>query len=129
MKVILPDISKIIGYNPHNPSEPFWMQRGFNFSICTDAEKTFHIPLGFESDGCTIKFKLLRLFFGCPHEPEYLIGSIIHDYFCKNRYLIDRQTASDTWEYILLQEGAKPEKVRFMKFWMNLYQKYYRKWK
>lgn len=129
MQVAYPNISKIIGYNPHNPAEPFWMQQGFNFIVYVDKEKkVFHVPIGFQSDGCTIKSKLLQLFLGCPHEPKYLIGSIIHDYFCKNRYLIDRQTASDTFEYILLKEGANPEKVKKMKFWMNLYQKYCRRW-
>ena len=130
MKVIYPDISKIIGYNYRNTKEPFYLKRAINFVAYWDKakRKAFHIPMGFTSDGCTIP-KILQWILGCPHTPEYLPASIIHDFFVKNKHLIDRESASDIFEYILLVEGVDADKAKYMRYWMNLYQKYVRRWK
>lgn len=130
MKVIYPDISKMIGFNCHNPKEPFYVQRAINFIACwTDKiRKAFHIETGFTSDGCTLEGKILKAIFGCKHTPEYLAASIIHDYFTKNKHLIDRESASDIFEYVLIAEGVNPKKAKRMRYWMNLYQKHIRRW-
>jgi hypothetical protein len=130
MRVIYPDISTIIGFNPHNPEKPFWMQRGFNFLVYFDdgSKRVYRIPSGFESDGCTLKWKLLRLVFGCPHTPEYLIGSITHDWFCCNRHLIDRASASEIMYILFIREGVPEKKAKTMKLGVELFQKYWRKW-
>lgn len=130
MEVFYPSFSKLLGFNCHNPLKPFYTLSAIDFTVVdTLYGRSFHIPLGFESDGCTLKFKLLRMIFGCQHTPEYLTGSIVHDFFCKNRSLIDRKRATEVFKYLLIAEGVSKRKAEFMTFWVDLYQKYYRKWK
>lgn len=129
MYVAYPNISKIIGYNPHNESKPFYLMQGFNFIVYGKEKKVFHFPLGFESDGCTLKLRLLRLFFGCQHTPKYLIASLLHDFFTNNKYLIDRKTASEVFRYLLIKEGVEKWKANLMYFGVELYQKYWNRWK
>lgn len=128
MLVVCPDISRRIGFNPHRPKTPFVITISFNCIISDVKEYRLRIPAGFESDGCTLRFKLLRAIFGCPHTPEYLIGSLIHDYCCKNRHLIDRNSASRAMRYMFIREGVAPWKANMMYIGVELYQKYYRKW-
>lgn len=123
------DLSNIVGYNKSNKKEPFYLIAPFCFTIRKNGKRTrFEIPKWFTSDGCTLRFRLLRLLFGCEHTPEYLTASLIHDYFCKNKQLIDRQTATEIFEYVLICEDVPVKKARLMSYWMNLYQKYIRNW-
>lgn len=130
INVLYPDISRIIGYNKSNKEEPFYLLDSISFRVRKNRSIfRFNIPKDFTSDGCTIKLKLLWSIIGCPHTPEFLPASLIHDYFCKNKHLIDRQTATEVFVYVLVCEGVKLKKARCIGFWVNLYQKYIRGWK
>lgn len=129
MRVLYPNFSKLVGFNCHNKLEPFYTLSAIDILILDEGYcRNFHIPLGFTSDGCTLKWKLIRFIFGCPHTPEYLAGSIVHDFFCKHRYLINRKRASETLKYMLLREGVGPYKASIMVAGVDLFQKYWRKW-
>lgn len=130
ISVLYPDISKLIGYNKSNKKEPFYLLDDVKFIINKSGEaKRYKIPKSFAFDGCTFKLKLLWLIIGCPHTPEFLTACLIHDYFCKDKSIIDRQTATEIFVYVLICEGVKLKKARYMGFWMDLYQKYIRGWK
>lgn len=130
MRVIYPDISEVIGYNPHRPDKPFWMQSGFNFIVVfsPSVRRAYHVPLKFQSDGCSLKHWLLRLFFGCQHTPEYLIASIVHDYFCNNKHIIPRQEASLVFRHVLIREGVSKKKANWMYTGVEFYFKYMERW-
>lgn len=131
MKVIYPDISKNIGYNPHNHKTPFYLLKGFEFKVYWNEKscRTFRIPTRFMSDGCTIKAKLFQIVLGCSHEPTFLIASIIHDYFTYNKRLIDRKSASEILYQVLIAEKTPKWKAKLMYYGVELYQKYINKWK
>lgn len=129
MEILYPKFSKLIGFNCHNHKEPFYTLASIDFSVRNyNLLFNYHIPMGFTSDGCTLVLKVLWLIVGCPHTPEFLTASIIHDYFCKNKYLIDRKTASEIFVEILILEGVVESKARLMGFVMNLYQKHIEGW-
>ena len=64
------------------------------------------IPEGFESDGCTLKLKILWLLFGCPHNGKYIPASIIHDYILDNPELVcyNVSISSQIFKQALLNE-------------------------
>lgn len=129
MLVDYPNISKLIGFDCHNYKEPYYTMSSIDFTVKHERlSHNFHIPLGFTSDGCTLKLRIIWLILGCPHTPKYLPASIIHDYFCKHKYLIDRKTATKVFEYMLRAEGVIEWKVKIMSSTMNLYQKYVEGW-
>lgn len=129
ISILYPDISYIVGYNKSNKEEPFYLLEEVKFRVKKNGGVLkFSIPKKFTSDGCTLKLKLLWLLIGCPHTPEFLTASFIHDYFCKNKHLIDRQTATEIFVYVLICEGVKLKKAYRMGFWMDLYQKYIKRW-
>lgn len=129
LSVLYPDISYLVGYNKSNKEEPFYLSEGVKFRVKKNGNVfKYFIPKNFTSDGCTLKLKLLWLLVGCPHTPEFLPAALIHDFFCKNKHLIDRQTATEIFVYVLICEGVNCKKAHRMGFWMNVYQKYIRKW-
>ena len=130
MEIRCPDISKLIGFNCSNKLEPFYTLNEINFIICWDKKnrKLFSIGKNFTSDGCTLKYKIIRFIFGCPHTPEYLRGSIIHDYFCKNRHLIDRKSASTAMRDLFIIDGVPVYKAYLMYIGVEIFQKFWRHW-
>lgn len=89
MKIFYTDFSKSLGYNYKN-KKPLFITKSVFVIIELDCKKIIYlkIPEGFESDGCTLKFKILWLLFGCPHTGKYIPASIIHDYILDNPELV-----------------------------------------
>ena len=85
--------------------------------------RPFMIPKGFTSDGCSIP-KGLRFLLGCPHTPEYVPASIIHDYLLENPEIVryDRKTASTIFFHALLKEGVCPLKAVIMFLAVDIWQ-------
>lgn len=117
-------LDKEIGYNYLNKSKPFRILRGAPIRVCIGKKKIyFMIPAGFSSDGCSIP-KLARFFLGCPHTPQYVPASIIHDYLLTNPEIVryDRKTASDIFFNALLKEGVCPVQAVIMYLAVELWQ-------
>lgn len=129
-KVVVPDISELLGYNFKKSKAPLYLMRGFTFIVYSNrhSKKIFSIPEKFSYDGCTIP-KIFWFIIGCPHTPEFIVAALIHDYFCKDKSLIDRKTASRCLLYLLLANGVPKWKAYPMYYLVEIYQKYYNGWK
>lgn len=117
-------LDKEIGYNYLNKSKPFRILRGAPIRVCIGKRKIyFMIPAGFSSDGCSIP-KFARFFLGCPHTPEYVPASIIHDYLLARPDIVryDRKTASEIFLNALLKEGVCPIQAVIMYLAVDLWQ-------
>lgn len=132
--VDISEIVKVIGYNVTNNKKPFYLTKEV-FVIIETAEDTigFTIPKGYTWDGATIKSKLVQLIIGCPHEPEFVVPSLIHDYLLDNKAIIqyNRKLSSDILEASLEDFGVAKLKIKAMVSLVDIYQKYWRKnkWK
>ena len=107
MKVFYTDFSKSLGFNYRNKKSLF-VSRAI-FVIIELSPKNIiriRIPEGFESDGCTLKLKILWLLFGCPHNGKYIPASIIHDYILDNPELVcyNVNISSQIFKQVLLNE-------------------------
>ena len=80
--------------------------------------KGITIPEGFESDGLTLKVRLLRLVVS-KYSPKFMPFFFIHDYLCnKEKY----KQADDTGEEVLF-EIEKSFKTKAMMFLIRKYHK------
>lgn len=111
-------------FNYINRKTPFTVRRSAPVRVAV-GKKTFWlmIPGGFTSDGCSIP-KLLRFFFGCPHTPQYIPASIIHDYILANPKTVNynRNLASLIFFHALLNEEVTPLKAVLMYLAVDLWQ-------
>lgn len=117
-------LDKEIGYNYLNKSKPFRILRGAPIRVCIGKRKIyFMIPAGFSSDGCSIP-KVFRFLLGCPHTPQYVPASIIHDYLLARPDIVryDRKTASEIFLNALLKEGVCPVQAVIMYLAVDLWQ-------
>ena len=113
-----------IEYNCKDRKKPFRIVRGVVVSFTQGVKaKPFMIPKGFTSDGCSIP-KPLRFLLGCPHTPEYVPASIIHDYLLEKPEIVryDRKTASEIFFHALLKEGVSPVQAVIMYLAVDLWQ-------
>lgn len=124
-----------IEYNCKDRKKPFRIRQGVVVSFKQGLKsRPFMIPKGFTSDGCSIP-KGLRFLLGCPHTPEYVPASIIHDYLLENPEIVryDRKTASTIFFNALLNEGVSPLKAQIMylavDIWQALKNIFIRKWR
>ena len=84
MKVFYTDFSNSLGFDYRNEKPLFTFTEVFVIvEVGTNKIIRIKIPKGFRSDGCTLKFRILWLLFGCPHTGKYIPASIIHDYLLK----------------------------------------------
>ena len=118
-----------IGFN-YKGKKPFYLLKQVFVKI--EREKRvqwLEIPQGFTSDGCSIP-KLLRFIFGCPHTPEYVPASIIHDYLVENPHLVDydRQRASLIFFHALINEDVCPVKAALMFLGVEIWQAFSNLW-
>lgn len=116
------DISKAVGYNYKNKETPFYLINPIFFVI--DGGVPHKIERNFLSDGCTIKWRILQLLFGCMHTCEYLPGSLIHDWIMKHPHVVDydRKKSSQVLRAALLKEGVHPFKAQLMYLGVELAQ-------
>lgn len=107
MKVFYTDFSKSLGFNYRNKKSLF-VSRAIFVIIELNPKNIIRIriPEGFESDGCTLKLKILWLLFGCPHNGKYIPASIIHDYILDNLELVcyNVNISSQIFKQALLNE-------------------------
>lgn len=118
------DFDNEIEYNYKNRKKPFRIVRGVVVSFKQGVKsRPFMIPKGFSSDGCTIP-KPFQIILGCPHTPQYLPASIIHDYVLEHPEIVkyDRKTASAIFFYALLKEGVCPVQAVIMFLAVDLWQ-------
>lgn len=125
MRVFYTDFSKDLGFDYYNNDKPLYLKSDVN--VIVDKLK-IKIPEGFRSDGCTIP-KIFWLLIGCPHTGKYIPASIIHDALILLKPVIKRQFASKVFENVLIQMGVNKIQAKIMYILVELYQKYWRKWK
>lgn len=90
--------------------------------------RSFVLPNGFQSDGCTIP-KIFRFIFGCNHKGEYLPPALIHDFLIEHDEIIPkRKLVSQTFKAALLKEGVNPIKANLMYFAVELWQRFIKRW-
>ena len=81
MQVNYTSFDKAIGYDYKNKKKPFYLIQPV-YVIVSYANKKIYLRLddpNFISDGCTL-WKVFWIILGCPHSPEYLPASLIHDW-------------------------------------------------
>lgn len=138
MNIRITDLSKNIGYNYLNVAKPFYLLNDVDvfFSFSGEMYNTWTIRVlkSFTSDGCTL-WKIFWLLLGCPHKPEYIPASIIHDWMVEHPETVgyNRNLSSRIFEALLLRTGVKPIKARIMylavEFWQSLTNLWRKKWK
>lgn len=90
--------------------------------------RSFVLPNGFQSDGCTIP-KIFRFILGCNHKGEYLPPALIHDFLVEHDEIIpNRKLVSQTFKTALLKEGVNPIKANLMYFAVEFWQRFIKRW-
>lgn len=89
----------------------------------------FHIPKGFRWDGATIP-SFVWFIVGSKTENRYRVPSMIHDYLCNNKYVIDfdRKLSSEILRALLRVNGVAEWRVFLMYFFVELRQMFIREW-
>lgn len=136
MQVNYTSFDRAVGYNCKNKKKPFYLILPV-YVIVSYANKKIYLKLddsNFTSDGCTL-WKIFWLILGCPHSPEYLPASLIHDWILEHPETVhyNRKLASRIFKTALLNEGVSPLKAQIMylavDFWQALKNVFIRKWR
>ena len=125
MQINYTKFDKAIGYNCKNSKKPFYLIQPI-FVIVSYANKKLYLRLddaNFTSDGCTL-WKIFWLILGCPHSPEYLPASIIHDWILEHPETVhyNRKLASRIFKQVLLNEGVNKIKAEIMYLTVDIVQ-------
>jgi hypothetical protein len=85
----------------------------------------FTIVKSFRWDGATIP-KCLWCIIGAKTNPKFRIPSLIHDYLCSNKYLIDyhRKFSTEVFGALLEVAGVKKWKIKLMCFFVDIFQRF-----
>lgn len=136
MQVNYTSFDKAVGYNCKNKKKPFYLLYAV-YVIVSYANKKIYLKLddtNFTSDGCTL-WKIFWLILGCPHSPEYLPASLIHDWILEHPETVhyNRKLASRIFKTALLNEGVSPLKAQIMYLAVDIWQAvknvFIRKWR
>lgn len=136
MQVNYTSFDKAVGYNCKNKKKPFYLLYAV-YVIVSYANKKIYLKLddpNFTSDGCTL-WKIFWLILGCPHSPEYLPASLIHDWILEHPETVNynRKLASKIFKTALLNEGVSPLKAQIMYLAVDIWQAvkniFIRKWR
>jgi hypothetical protein len=86
----------------------------------------FHVPKGFRWDGATIPWFVWWIV-GSKTENRYRLPSMIHDYMCNNKYVVNfnRKLSSDVFRALLRANAVAKWRVAVMYFFVELCQKYW----
>ena len=89
----------------------------------------FTITKSFRWDGATIP-RLVWWIIGSKTNPKYRTPSLIHDYLCLNKYIIDYRCEFSTqiFEALLSVAGVSKWRRKTMCFFINIYQKIFCDW-
>lgn len=84
----------------------------------------FTIPKGMKWDGATIP-RCLWCIVGAKTNPKFRIPSLIHDYLCQNKFVIDfdRNYSSKVFKALLLVAGVNKFKAQTMYLAVDLFQR------
>ena len=136
MQVNYTSFDRAVGYNCKNKKKPFYLLYAV-YVIVSYANKKIYLKLddaNFTSDGCTL-WKIFWLILGCPHSPEYLPASLIHDWILEHPETVNynRELASRIFKIVLLNEGVTPLKAQIMYLAVDIWQAvknvFIRKWR
>ena len=136
MQVNYTSFDRAVGYNCKNKKKPFYLILPV-YVIVSYANKKIYLKLddtNFTSDGCTL-WKIFWLILGCPHSPEYLPASLIHDWILEHPEMVhyNRKLASRIFKTALLNEGVSPLKAQIMYLAVDVWQAvknvFIRKWR
>ena len=118
------DFAPVTGYNYRNREKPYYLMQHIIVIVRVDTQ-TYYIKLdkGFTSDGCTMP-RFLWNILGCPHTPEYLPASLIHDYVLNNPEMVihNRNLSSRIFKQVLLNEGVNKIKAEIMYLTVDIVQ-------
>ena len=136
MDVNFTSFDKVIGYNYNNRQKPFYLLSPVIVivSYAVTKRKYLKIQADFTSDGCTL-WRIFWLILGCPHKPEFLPASIIHDWILEHPEIVNynRKFSSQIFKTVLLKTGVNPVKAQIMylavEFWQSLTNIWRNKWK
>lgn len=83
----------------------------------------FTIPKSFRWDGATIK-PIFWLLIGSKTDAKFKIPSLIHDYMCNNKYIVnfDRKFSSEVFKALLLVSGVGKVKAQIMYKTVDIFQ-------
>lgn len=90
-----------------------------------DVTYGFTIPKHFRWDGATIA-PIFWLFIGSKTDPRFRIPSLLHDYMCNNKYIVDfdRKFSSKVFKALLKIAGVSKIKRETMYHAVDNYQKF-----
>lgn len=90
-----------------------------------DVTYGFTIPKHFRYDGATIA-PIFWLFIGSKTDPRFRIPSLLHDYMCNNKYIVnfDRKFSSKVFKALLKVAGVSKIKRETMYHAVDNYQKF-----
>lgn len=90
-----------------------------------DVTYGFTIPKHFRYDGATIA-PIFWLFIGSKTDPRFRIPSLLHDYMCNNKYIVnfDRKFSSKVFKALLKIAGVSKIKRETMYHAVDNYQKF-----
>lgn len=90
-----------------------------------DVTYGFTIPKHFRWDGATIA-PIFWLFIGSKTDPRFRIPSLLHDYMCNNKYIVnfDRKFSSKVFKALLKVSGVSKIKRETMYHAVDNYQKF-----
>lgn len=136
MEVNYTSFDKAIGYNCNNTKKPFYLLEPIIVIVSYAKSKRKYLKLetGFISDGCTL-WKIFWLILGCPHCPEFVPASIIHDWILENPHVVNynRKFSSRIFKTVLLTTGVNPIKAQIMylavEFWQSFTNLWRKRWK
>lgn len=85
----------------------------------------FTVPKNFRWDGATIK-PIFWLLIGSKTDPRFKNPSMIHDYICNNKYIVnfDRNFSSRVFRAMLLKAGVSRFKAQIMYLAVDIYQRF-----
>ena len=128
MEIFYTDFSRLLGFD-YRDSKPLYLTSPVTVVVSTLNCICFVIPSGYRSDGCTLKFRVFWLLFGCPHTGKYVPASVIHDYVVENPELVngDLRLSTDIFYFVLLKEGVNGVIANLMRFFVYWYQKIFKK--
>ena len=135
MQVNYTSFDRAVGYNCKNKKKPFYLIYAVYVIVRDEDKLCFKLDdPNFTSDGCTL-WKIFWLILGCPHSPEYLSASLIHDWILEHPETVNynRKLASKIFKAVLLNEGVSPLKAQIMylavDFWQAVKNVFIRKWR
>ena len=119
------DFAQVVGFNYRNRKKPYYLMQNTYVIVQERNGRKYYLKMnkGFVSDGCTIP-RFLWTIFACPHTPEYLPASLIHDWLLCHPQAIERNRnlSSRIFRQVLLNEGVNKIKAEIMYLTVDIVQ-------